>query len=273
MDRTLKVAHVLGYLGVGGMEKVVVDIILRLDRQKICPVVFCVQGKGELSNTLEANRIKVGLLKKKDFPLSAAFALAKLFKSEKVDVVHSYSGVYRDATLAGMLAKIPIIIHTDQGKFYPDSRWTRFNHWFFSHFRDKVTAVSEELKDFLIQEVGIDRNKVIRIYNAVDVAEHDIRVNVSEKRKELGIPSGDKIIGVVARLVPVKDHNTLFLAFKRVRETFGKVKLLVVGGGPLRDILRKTASDLGEENDIIFLGKRKDVKELLHIMDLVCLSS
>lgn len=275
MEQPLKVMRVLVSLGRGGMEKVIVDEIKRFDREKVSLSVCCVGRKGEYARELEEDGIKVYLCTKETggnrIPLP--LKLARLFRDENVDIVHSYSGVYRDAALGALFSRVPAILHTDQGKFYPDRRWSRLNHWLFSHFRDKVIAVSNELRDFLVNEVNISPKKVMTIYNAVDVKDHAIKIDVQEKKRQLNISPEEKVIGIVARLVPVKDHRTLFAAFKKVRQACPKTKLLIVGEGPLDEDLRRYASELGETENILFLGKRDDVRELLHIMDVVCLAS
>ncbi len=268
MRRPLKVAHVLIALGIGGMEKVVVDIIKRFNPEKVRSSVYCLVEEGSLAAELKDNDVEVTLVKGNKY-----LSLAGAFRERCIDIVHSYSGVYRDATVGAIIAGVPIRVHTDQGRFYPDSRWTRFNHWFFSHFRDKVIPVSDELGEFLKKEVGIHPKKIKRIYNAVDVADHDVKIDIGEKRRELNIQPGEKVIGVIARLVPVKDHETLLRAFKRVKELCKNVKLLIVGYGPLEESLNRLVKELGEEDSVLFLGKRTDVRELLHIMDIVCLSS
>jgi len=271
MKRPLKVAHIVYSLEVGGLEKVATDIISHFDKEKINVSVFCIGKKGEYAKELEKHNIDVSLLNGRKYPLKNAFMLGQILKKGKFDVVHSHSGVDRDAVLGAMLAGVRIIVHTDHGRFYPDSKWSRINHKFFSRFRDKVITVSDELKSFMGNEVGVEQDKLTRIYNGV--ATNNLDIDVNKKKKELGISPDDKVIGIIARLAPVKDHKTLFLAFKKVREKISNVKLLVIGDGRQKDILMKQADDIGEQKNIIFLGAREDVPELLQIMEVACLSS
>lgn len=268
--------HIMLSLSTGGMEKFVIDLIPRFDTIKVQSTVCCIGEIGDLSDRLREAGIKIHLVNKSLMgQLRFYHELTNIFRRERVDIAHSYSGVYRDAVIPAMWARVPINIHTDQGKFYPDpdSRRARFNHWFFSHFRDMVVAVSDELRNYLIDEVKLHPNKVTTIYNAVDVQEHNLAIDVNAKKGTLDISQDEKIIGIIARLVPVKDHQTLFLAFKKIRQVNPKIRLLVVGEGPLEQELKNYVSSLSEEKNIIFLGNRTDVKELLHIMDIVCLSS
>ena len=270
----LRVMHVVLQLTTGGLEKFLVDLIPRFDREKVQSTVCCIEERGNFADTLDKIGIKTYLVRKKELGEIKFYSeLKKLYIKEGVNIVHSYSGVYRDAIISAKLAKIPINLHTDQGAFYPDTKKTRFNHWFFSHFRDRVIAVSDELRNFLIQDIRLNPAKTITIYNGVAVEDHALRINVAEKKRQLNIQPDEKVIGIIARLAPVKDHKTLFTAFKKVRQAYPNMKLLVVGEGPLTDDLKRFAGELEEERNIIFLGKRNDVKELLHIMDIVCLSS
>ncbi|MBD3245974.1 MAG: glycosyltransferase [Candidatus Omnitrophica bacterium] len=272
-ERKLRVAHVLVALGVGGMEKVVVDIIRRFDRARVRSSVYCVWKKGSLAEKLEKEGIPVEVVQSNGFPLNLAWQLARRFRQHRYDVVHSYSGVYRDAALAARAAGVPVIVHTDQGKFYPDSRWSRINHRICSVLRDQVTAVSDELKEFLVGEVGIPERKVIRIYNGVDPREHASNGARDQTRQALGIGADTPVIGIVARLSEVKNHPLLFHAFSLVCKECPRALLLVVGDGKKRTSLESLAGKLGITDRVRFLGTRRDVKELLHCMDIVCLSS
>lgn len=274
MNRTLKVAHCVSSLSIGGLEKVVVDIVNNFDRSKVYPLVFCFKKSQEgYEKALLDSGAELIFLEKKQHYLSHILFLKKIFKKRKIDVVHSHSGVYRDATLAAKLAGVPVILHTDHGRFYPDSRWTRFNHWLFSHYRDKIIAVSEDIRNFMVNATGINPAKFTVIYNGVDTAVYNRVIDIEAKKRELGLGNRDKIIVIVARLAPVKDHKTLFSAFHKVRQGFLPVKLLVIGDGILRNELESLAAELNEKENIIFLGNRADVVELLQVVDIVCLSS
>jgi len=271
MKKIIKIVFVVNSLEIGGMEKMVVTLAKYLNRNKFYPIVYCLEKKGEFAYELEENNIELRLVKNKRF--LTAFILARVFKNDQVDIVHSQSGVYRDATLGARLAKIPIIIHTDHGKFYPDSKWTRFNHWLFSHFRDKVICVCDELMDFMKERVGLNHKKVIRIYNGIEVEKYKRGVDILHKKKKLGIEPHRKIVGVIARLVPVKNHLMLLHALKIVKRYFDDVLLLIIGDGPLLKKLKEEVGRLHLERNVIFLGKRKDVEELLFLIDVVCLPS
>jgi glycosyltransferase involved in cell wall biosynthesis len=97
-------------------------------------------------------------------------------------------------------------------------------------------------------------------------------VGIQSKRKELGLNLNGKIIGIVARLVPVKNHKVLIEAMRIVCSKMNTC-LLVVGDGELRGSLEELASQAGLKKRILFLGNRNDVDEILQDLDLFVLPS
>jgi glycosyltransferase involved in cell wall biosynthesis len=95
-----------------------------------------------------------------------------------------------------------------------------------------------------------------------------------EIRAELGTPAGQRVVAIVGRLVPVKDHDLFLRAFARVVESeAGEVEAWMVGSGQLRGALEATAAELGLADRIRWLGWRRDLDRLLPGADVVALTS
>jgi sugar transferase (PEP-CTERM/EpsH1 system associated) len=275
LERPIRVMHILPFLDVdGGMEKVLVDGLLRTDLQRVFPMVCCLEEKGGRAAQLERVGIEIFVESKRSrmdwaFPLR----LAKLLKDQRVDIVHTYSGVYRDGCLAARLAGVPFNVHTDQGRFYPDTWKIRLTHRLMTKLRDKVISVSKDLKDYMINEVGIPSEKVVVIYNAVDCNHSHSFTQSDDLRHEFGLINGHPVVGIIGRLVPVKDHSTLLKASVKVFASMPEAKLVIVGDGPLRSELNDTTRELRISDRVLFLGHRNDVPDLLPLMDVVVLCS
>lgn len=274
-SRKLKVMHILPTLGIGGMETVLVEMLQLFDKKRFVTCVCSMEKKGELAVDLEKTDIRVFSVEKfNKFDISRVWRLAQLLKREKIDIVHTYSGVYRDGAIAAKLAGVPVTLHTDQGKLYAEKMLTPFYHRVISnYFRDKVIAVSQDLKNYLSKNIGINPKKIIVIPNAVKT---DVIVQGFDKymyRKKIGFSSDDLLIGIVARLVPVKDHAMLLEAVAKVFKAIPKAKLLIVGDGPLKNDLESQVKRLGIDKNVVFMGKRRDIPEILLSLDLFVLSS
>ena len=274
-NRNIRVMHVLPALDAdGGMQKVLTDALLHFSGQRFQHEVCCLIEKGELGTRVEIAGVPVFLETKKTWwDYSLPVRLMRLFKRRRTNVVHSYSGVYRDGCLGALLARVPVIVHTDHGKFYPDSRWTRLNHRFFSRFRDRVIGVSNGIGDFLVSEVGIAPQKVMTIYNGIDIAAYGKAVDRTAWLRMLSVPLDSLVVGMVGRLVPVKDHKTFFQAARLVLDALPTVRFLVVGDGPLESELKNDVQELGISNEVSFLGYRDDIPELMSLFDLAVISS
>ena len=112
------------------------------------------------------------------------------------------------------------------------------------------------------------------INNAIDLSVYlpceEIR---QKKRKELGISDDTFVIGHVGRLCYEKNHRFLLQAFMQLKARRPNSKLLLVGSGNLTDEIKAYAIELGISYDVMFLGLRSDIPELMQAMDCFALPS
>jgi glycosyltransferase involved in cell wall biosynthesis len=167
--------------------------------------------------------------------------------------------------MAGWLAGVKTIIYTDHGRSFPDSWKTILLDRIYSRITHHVVAVSGQLAEYLHTVVRLDRRKIRVIINGIDT------------RSFVPLTSGVfhpvRRIGIIARLVPVKDVATLLRAFKLVREKFPGIRLDVVGDGPERGSLEILAEELSISSSVMFHGFRRDIAAVLQEIDIFVLSS
>jgi glycosyltransferase involved in cell wall biosynthesis len=92
-------------------------------------------------------------------------------------------------------------------------------------------------------------------------------------RRELGIPQDAYLVGSVGRLSEQKGFDILIDAAARAMKIAPETHLLIVGEGPLDQMLRQQAADLGIAQQVTFTGQRTDVERLLQAMDVFACSS
>ena len=145
----------------------------------------------------------------------------------------------------------------------PLARLTRFNRKrrlicrVLARFTDLSLAVSQGVKDYLLQEIGLNPAKIRVVPNGVDVAAIDAARPGPVVRRELGLPEGVPVIGLVGRLDHWgKGHKELFAAMAQLRERH-PVHALIVGGGRRIDEVRALAASLGLAAQVHFLGQRR----------------
>lgn len=112
------------------------------------------------------------------------------------------------------------------------------------------------------------------VSNAIDLSLYmpcdDVR---RKKRAELGISSDAFVIGHIGRFCYEKNHHFLLKIFANMKIKRENSKLLLVGNGKLMDEIKSYADELEIRNDVIFLGLRSDIPELLQVMDVFVMPS
>jgi glycosyltransferase involved in cell wall biosynthesis len=135
-----------------------------------------------------------------------------------------------------------------------------------SRWCSAIIAVSKNVEQYLLTDVGIPRDKLVTIYNSVETDRFP-------QRAQLLMDPSRPVIGTVARLNPEKDYDTLLEAFRRVRVSHPAARLLIAGDGPERVRLEQKAAALGLKGSVEFLGHVDDVRDVLSRLDVYVQSS
>lgn len=203
---------------------------------------------------------------------SALGPLGAFMARVKPDIVNPH--LFRSTALAAPLAKWhgARVVETyhgregwRQGPFLPDR--------VISGFVDRVIAVSEAARAFLISGKGYSADKIVVVPNGRDLSVFQPGTGRQRARRNLGLDGAAPVVGVIGRLEPQKGHAYLLEAWPAVTREFSQARLLVVGDGSLRGILERRARDLGIAANVIFAGYRNDVPLVLDAVDVVALPS
>ena len=277
-ERKIKILHVIDSLGIGGMERVVIDVANGLDAAKFEQAICCISRRGEAADQLR-DRVRCFDLGKSDkadrlMPLKLAAAIRR----ERPDIVHSQSWSGVDTSLAKLMVPGVKLIHSEHGRNYSGLRqqpWLRrMARRGVYHLADSVFAISGEVRNFYCGQTGFPTERMNVISNGIDVRRID-EADASGVREEFSIAPDDFVFGTVARLDLTKDTTTLLRAFAAVAlpRLDPKLKLLIVGDGDQRAKLEELVSMLNLNRAVIFAGMRRDVPRMLRAMDVFALSS
>lgn len=120
---------------------------------------------------------------------------------------------------------------------------------------------------------AVTEGKCIFLKNGIETQKYAYNRTIrEEKRKELGI-TDNFVIGHIGRFMQQKNHAFLIDIFSTVKKMNPKAKLLLVSEGRLMDEIKQKVSSLGLQNDVLFLGFRNDINELMQAMDVFVLPS
>jgi sugar transferase (PEP-CTERM/EpsH1 system associated) len=143
---------------------------------------------------------------------------------------------------------------------------------------DKYITVSLDLKSWLVNTIGVNKEKVLQIYNGVDqTLFRPGKDSLTDDTVYKFLPQEPIVIGTVGRLAEVKDQATLIRAFSIALEAspLGKqhLRLVIAGNGPLRGQLEMLIDELGIGDFVWMTGDRNDIPEILRLLNIFVLPS
>ncbi len=214
----------------------------------------------------------------------AFWKIYRIICKEKPDIIHTHTAKAGTlGRLAGILYKVTHcwcrvkgegcrLVHTFHGHVlhsYFDKAKTLFFIWIekiLALFTDRIITVSGSLKKELVERFRIAPE---RKFSVVELGfELDDLLKLPERN------NSDYVnVGIVGRLVPIKNHRMLFKAVKKVKDKGSRVKIRVIGDGELRQELEDYARELGIEDIVEFKGWVKDLREIYEGLDIVALTS
>jgi glycosyltransferase involved in cell wall biosynthesis len=270
-NQRIRLAQITHDLRIGGLQQVVVNICRTIDREKFDVIVICLRALGEFVPEVERMGIKVRLVpqRQKGTDYFSFLKLANILKEEKIEVIHTHNTQpFFDGAIAGLLAGVKTIVHTDHARNFPDKRRYMFAEWLVSHFAYKIVGVSDHTCRNLVRYEKISKKKIMTIMNGIDLTRYKVEIDQQRKRMELGLNGKGPIIGLAGRLVEAKGVRYLLQAMTDVVPLFPNITLLIAGDGPLQDELKKMSVDLGIERRVLFTGPRLDMPELMKLFDI-----
>ncbi len=290
MSRRVKVMYIITKLGIGGSSYYTLALSSKINPDRYETVLvkgFEKEDEGDMMrffNSSQVRLILVPVLCREIHPVKDLLAFVQLWriiKAYRPDIIHTNStkaGVL--GRLAGRMIGVPVIIHTIHGHVFHSyfnpviSYLFRLIERFSALCSHKVITVGElQRRDILQYKVGNSR-KVISIPIGLELEPLlTCERYRGQLKRELGLDENILVVGIVARLFPVKGHDLFLEAAAKVQKEFSPVKFIIVGGGELEEPLKHKVKKLQMERDVFFLGYRGDLPEIYADLDVVVLSS
>ena len=256
-----------------GAENVAVNIAIRLkDSDHYTPVVCATRNGGVLEEKLRSNGVRYLLLKRNRFYEVHKFApLKSLIEEENIQIIHAHMmGSNFWASMLGKFYKTPAIIAHCHAQLY--SWGSLFIDRLISKLSDTIIVISDYEKQRLIEEEGISPSKITIIHNGIDLTGYKTEPNLDIKR-QLGLKMDSPVVGILAVFRPQKNHELFIQTADEILKKNKDVYFLLVGDGETRKQAEDLASKLGISKNCLFTGFRKDIPDVISIIDVGVLSS
>lgn len=264
----MKILYVITGLGLGGAEKVVADLADQMavlgHNVKIAYLTGDVLVKPASS---DVEIIALHLNSAKDF-LLASKKYQKLIKRFRPDVVHAHM-VHANlfARLNRALCPVPKLICTAHNS-NEGGKARMLAYRLTNRLSDINTNVSQEATDSLIRKGAFKKSNVMTVHNGIDLSKFE-KVSSSQALDQ-------NVINLISvgRFNDQKDYPNLINAFAELKKNITtSIRLTIVGDGELRAQIEAMIKQLDLDNDIVLLGRRSDIPELLSQADIFVLAS
>ena len=284
-----KILRIIARLNIGGPAIHTVLLTAFLDKEQFESILICgniSKDEGSMLYYAEEHGVKPLIIPdlRRELNLwSDLLALIKIYriiKAERPDIVHTHTA---KAGALGRLAVIiynlhffrrnkPKLVHTFHGHIF-GGYFSKINvtiflfiERFLAIFTDRIITVSDSVRNSLLH-LSICKNDKIKVIPLGFELERFLSL---EPRSA---PSVN--IGIIGRLVPIKNHNLFLDAVSNVVKNFPEKKLRfeVIGDGQLREGLEKRASELGLNDYVYFQGWNNNIADSYRDLDILALTS
>ena len=207
--------------------------------------------------------------------------LKRMIREEGYEIIHCHGA--RGNMMGALLRRatgLPVVttVHSDYRLDYLGRPFSRLSYGTINtialRLLDYRIGVSDAMTDLLISR-GFDPDKLFTIYNGIDFTPRTPALGREEYFRSVGLEAdGDSVVvGIAARLNPVKDIATLVRGFAIAHQTCPNLRLLIAGDGEQMDMLKKLSAELGVERQVCFAGWITYTDSFYHAIDINTLTS
>jgi len=285
-SRAPLVVHIVYALDTGGLENGLVNLINRTPVERYRHAIICLTKSGQFAQRITTPDVAIYELQQRpglDWRLYGR--LWKLLKHLRPALVHTRN--LATLEMHWVVSCFPGVkrLHGEHGRDVGDLAGLNIKYLYWRRLMRLVVqhyiCVSQDLERWMLEDVRVARGRLTQIYNGVDQTLFQPELD-AHCETELNAPEGffcenQWVVGTVGRLAEVKNQRSLLLAFRAIFDDRPELKeswrLIIVGDGPLNDVLAREVVELGLSHNVWLAGDRSDVSRLLNRLHVFVLPS
>lgn len=273
-----KIAHFIDSDDPGGAETIVIEMCRKIENYGYAPEIYHF-GNPWLESKCKEYKIPTKLvpnhsLYKSIFTLPLFyFYFTKFLKRQNIEILHSHLfDSIMGACFSTFIARIKHVGTLHDIFTIENNKLNIYMLMLATLLGTRLVGVSNQIIDHMNKLGTFSGRNIKVIKNGVDLKKFT-GTEDKKLRENLGISKDDIVLICVGRLVKIKAHEVLIDAFKLLQDLERPIKLLIVGDGPEREKVEQIIVGLDLRKNIIMLGPRDDIPDLLKISDCFVLTS
>jgi glycosyltransferase involved in cell wall biosynthesis len=269
------------FLGIGGSERNITQLIAGIDKDKFVIYIACF-ASGKLAEHMRSLGYPIVDLKKAGiYTISGLRSLAflrKFVNRKRISLIITYheSSDFYGLALS-LICRIPVIsARRDMG--FKTGLHHRIAYKIVGRYFDAAIAVSDAVKKEVIRRNWFPGEKILTIYNAINVNEYGKTNGGIGLRDKMGIDPKHPIVGMVANIRKVKGYLHFLDAARIILRYNRNVQFVIIGCDPIKsdfttEGLKRYGKEIRISENLHFLGGRLEIPDLISIFDVAVLAS
>lgn len=261
----------MGKMHSGGKKNLVMEYYRHIDRSKIQFDFICDEDSNAIpTEEIEALGGRVYVVPRYQNIIANIKAIEKICKENKYKIAHGYNGTMNIFGLyAAWRAGVPVRINESISMAHKSDKKTIIKNIlkpFSKCFATNFMANGEACGKWQFGKL-YDEGRVAIFKTVINTDENQFQPELRDKcREEFGLKD-NMVIGHIGRLTAQK--NTLFILdiFAEILKIEKKARLLIIGDGDLREDMLKKIDDINIKENVLYLGRREDIKQFYNAMD------
>jgi glycosyltransferase involved in cell wall biosynthesis len=213
--------------------------------------------------------------------LKTLATLVRLMRRMRPHIVHTHTAKAGFVgRLAAVLCRVPVVVHTFHGHVFQGYFGETKTRLFIGLERlaargsDVILTISQRLKDDLVAYRIAPEEKIKIVPLGLKLLRlTDLEALRGSFRQEGGFSTETPLVGIIGRLVPIKNHELFLAAASRVSQARPEVRFVIVGDGERRAALEALVGQLGLADRVWFAGWRDDLPRIYADLDALVISS
>lgn len=289
-QRPIKIMQIIARLNIGGPAVHVILLAEHFKAPAYESLLVCGQidpTEGDMRYLADAKGIQPVIIPQLGRNISflrdgyTIWQLYRLIRQHRPDIVHTHTAKAGFVgRLAAWLAGVPVRLHTFHGHVFHGYFGKRKTQLFLALERlcarlsTRIITISPTLRDELADTYRIaPRHKFAVLPLGMDLEPLSQTDSPSNFRESYHLPSAKKLIGIVGRLVPIKNHELFLRVASHILTQRSDLHFVIVGDGETRPAMEQLANALGITQNVSFLGWIQDLRPVLQELDVMALTS
>lgn len=208
------------------------NLLPKFDDERYNVIPCLLRADDEIREVFKNSPVPVRILDKGKFDVTTIWAILRLIRNEKIDVMHLHcysASIF--GRLASLITGVPAIIHDyDTAIYFPYPPYLWLADRVLKSSTKRAIAASPMVEHYFVNQRAIDPDKITLAYHAIPMEKFTPApdAEIARVKGELGIGENEKVIGTVTKLGPERGNKMLLRAVAKTFDRLPDARFVII---------------------------------------------